>query len=111
VISCTVPVRGAIASRGDRGTLKYVTNTLTSTHCSTTNMDPIEEAIAAIESREPGDDIIYQEYATFFNVNRVTLARRHQGRQHSRATQYCNQLKLTPNQEQELVLYIGDLTR
>jgi hypothetical protein len=49
-------------------------------HHSTTNMDPIEEAIAAIESRKAGDDLVYQEYATFFNVNRVTLARRHQGR-------------------------------
>jgi hypothetical protein len=74
-------------------------------------MDPIEEAIAAIESRDAGDNIIYQDYATFFNVNRVTLTQRHQGCQHSRASQYCNQLKLTPNQEQELVLYIGDLTQ
>jgi hypothetical protein len=74
-------------------------------------MDPIEEAIAAIESHKLGDNLVYQDYATFSTVNRVTLARRHQGRQRSRATQYRDQLKLNPNQEQELVLYIGDLTR
>jgi hypothetical protein len=37
-------------------------------------MTPIEEALAAIELREPGDDLIYQEYAHWFGVNRVTLA-------------------------------------
>jgi hypothetical protein len=73
-------------------------------------MDPIEEAIAVIKSCKAGDDLVYQEYTTFFNVNRVTLAQRHQGHQHSQATLYCNQLKLTLNQEQELILYIGDLT-
>jgi hypothetical protein len=74
-------------------------------------MTPIEEALAAIESREPGDDLVYQEYADWFGVNRVTLARRHQGRQGSRATQIFNQKKLTLQQEEELVLYIGDLAK
>jgi hypothetical protein len=32
-------------------------------------MTPIEEAIAAIESRASGDDIVYQEYADWFGVN------------------------------------------
>ncbi|KAF2822357.1 hypothetical protein CC86DRAFT_448175 [Ophiobolus disseminans] len=53
-------------------------------------MTPIEEAIAAIKSRELGDDLVYQEYADTFGVYRNTLARRHQ--------------------EEELVLYIRDLT-
>ncbi|KAF1348370.1 hypothetical protein EJ07DRAFT_141478, partial [Lizonia empirigonia] len=44
-------------------------------------IDQINEAIAAIESREPGDDLVYQEYADWFGVDRCTLARRHQGRQ------------------------------
>jgi hypothetical protein len=74
-------------------------------------MDPIDEAIAAIESREPGEKLIYRHYADYFSVNVRTLARRHQGCQSSRATQYFNQLKLTPQQEEELVLYIGDLTK
>jgi hypothetical protein len=45
---------------GNRGTSKYIINTPTLTHCSTTNMDPIEESIAAIESRETGEDLLYQ---------------------------------------------------
>jgi hypothetical protein len=80
-------------------------------HYTTTNMDPTEEAIAAIKLCKTGDDIIYQEYATFFNVNRVTMTQRYQGHQCLQANQYCNQFKLTSNQEQELILYIGDLTQ
>jgi hypothetical protein len=73
-------------------------------------MTPIEEALAAIGSCELGDDLAYQEYAGWFGVSRVTLARRHQGCQGTRATQYFDQKKLTPQQEEELVDYIGDLT-
>jgi hypothetical protein len=32
-------------------------------------MTPIEEALAAIESRELGDDPVYQEYANWFGVD------------------------------------------
>jgi AraC-like DNA-binding protein len=71
-------------------------------------MDLIDEAIAAFESRKPGEKLVYQNYADYFGVNRRTLVRRHQGSQSSRATQYFNQTKLTPQQEEELVQYIGD---
>jgi hypothetical protein len=74
-------------------------------------MTPIEEAIAAIELRASGDDLVYQEYADWFGVNRVTLARRHQGRQGSRTAKIFDQKKLQPQQEEELVLYIRDLTK
>ncbi|KAF1353066.1 hypothetical protein EJ07DRAFT_134968 [Lizonia empirigonia] len=74
-------------------------------------MDQINEAIAAIESREPGDDLVYQEYADWFGVDRCTLARRHQGRQGTRQAKIFDQKKLTPAQEEELILYIRDLTR
>ncbi|KAF1350515.1 hypothetical protein EJ07DRAFT_138709 [Lizonia empirigonia] len=74
-------------------------------------MDRINEAIAAIESREPGDDLVYQEYADWFGVDRCTLARRHQGRQGTRQAKIFDQKKLTPAQEEELILYIRDLTR
>jgi hypothetical protein len=40
-------------------------------------MAPIDDAIAAIEARELGEQIVYQEYATKYNVNRSTLSRRH----------------------------------
>jgi hypothetical protein len=74
-------------------------------------MDLIGEAIAAIESRESGEKLVYQSYADYFGVNRRTLAWRHQGSQSSQATQYFTQSKLTPQQEEELVQYIGDLTK
>lgn len=74
-------------------------------------MDPIDEAIIAINSREPGDKLVYQEYADFFEVDRSTLSRRHTGRQTSRNTKKVAQQKLNPQQEEELVLYIEDLTR
>ncbi|KAF1361892.1 hypothetical protein EJ07DRAFT_109520 [Lizonia empirigonia] len=74
-------------------------------------MDRINEAITAIESREPGDDLVYQEYADWFGVDRCTLARRHQGRQGTRQAKIFDQKKLTPAQEEELILYIRDLTR
>ncbi|KAF1354536.1 hypothetical protein EJ07DRAFT_66651, partial [Lizonia empirigonia] len=74
-------------------------------------MDRINEAIAAIELCEPGDDLVYQEYADWFGVDRCTLARRHQGRQGTRQAKIFDQKKLTPAQEEELILYIRDLTR
>jgi len=73
-------------------------------------MDPFDEAIAAIESRDPKEKLVYQDYADFFGVSRTTLARRHQGRQGTRTAKIFNQTKLTPQQEEELVRYIGDLT-
>jgi hypothetical protein len=59
------------------------TDTPTSTRNNSITMTPIEEALAAIESRKPEDDLVYQEYADWFGVNRVTLAQRHQGCQSS----------------------------
>jgi hypothetical protein len=44
-------------------------------------MNLIDEAVAAIDSRNPEDKLVYQEYADFFGVKRVTLSRRHQGSQ------------------------------
>jgi hypothetical protein len=37
-------------------------------------MPPFEEALAAIELRKPRDDLVYQEYADWFGVNRFMLA-------------------------------------
>jgi DNA-binding GntR family transcriptional regulator len=37
-------------------------------------MDPIQEAIAEVELREPGDKFSYQQIAKKYSVNRVTLA-------------------------------------
>jgi hypothetical protein len=73
-------------------------------------MTPIEEAIAAIESREPGAPFSYREVAKQFNVSRATLSRRHQGRTQSYATASQQRQLLNPQQEEELVRYIERCT-
>ena len=74
-------------------------------------MDPIEEAIKDLNSREPGEDSTYTKVAKKYNVSRVTLARRHKGVQESREVEsYCRR-KLSVQQEAELLAYIEKLTK
>lgn len=54
-------------------------NTLLSTRDNSTNMDPIEAAIADIESLGPGESFSYTKFATKYSVVRSTLIRRHRG--------------------------------
>jgi hypothetical protein len=70
-------------------------------------MDPIQEAIEYIESREPGDDFSYNKVAAQFGVERSTLARRHQGVHERRGVSHRS---LHPEHEAELVRYIKTLT-
>jgi hypothetical protein len=72
-------------------------------------MDPIEAAIAAIESREPGEGFPYNKIAALYGVSRSTLSRRHQGSQGTETKDF-NQLALNPQQEHELVIHIERLT-
>ncbi|KAH3991532.1 hypothetical protein HBI56_220310 [Parastagonospora nodorum] len=74
-------------------------------------MDPIQAAIEAIDSREPGENFTYSEVARQYNVHRVTLSRRHKGLQPPREVKNSSQQKLTPQQELELVRYIENLTK
>ncbi|CAE7002810.1 hypothetical protein P3342_001681 [Pyrenophora teres f. teres] len=74
-------------------------------------MDPIEAAIDAIESREPGAPFSYRAVAKRFGVDRTTLSRRHKGLRQSNATAHQHQQLLNPQQEHELVLYIERCTR
>jgi hypothetical protein len=74
-------------------------------------MAPIDDALAAIESLEPGEHFTYREIGRCFNVPHTTLSRRHQGRQRPRAAKNSAQLALNPQQEAELVRYIEDLTK
>jgi hypothetical protein len=73
-------------------------------------MERIDKAIAAIES--PGDEehLSYTKAAEKFNVDRSTLARRHQGCQAPRNTTIANGRLLNPQQEAELVAYIEQLS-
>jgi hypothetical protein len=64
-----------------------------------------------IESREPGEGFTYTEIAKKYGVSRVTLARRHKGKQATRAAAGVNRMKLSPEEELELVDYIKILTK
>jgi hypothetical protein len=75
-----------------------------------TNMDPINAALAAIESRGPGESFTYSDIARKYGVVRSTLARRHQGTTLPRSEGYENQQNLNQHQEAELVRYIQRLT-
>jgi hypothetical protein len=73
-------------------------------------MDAIEAAIAAIESREIGDETSYSKVAAIYGVSRSTLSRRHRGSQHPKEVKDFNQQAFSPQQECELVVYIEKLT-
>ncbi|KAH8626107.1 hypothetical protein IG631_19986 [Alternaria alternata] len=62
-------------------------------------MDPIQEAIKEIESREPGDEFSYQAIAKKYGVGRMTLMRRHKGETEAYG---LRQLSLHPQHEAEL---------
>jgi AraC-like DNA-binding protein len=49
----------------------------TSTRHNVTNMDPIDEAVAAIESLDEGEHFTYTVMADQYGVSRTTLSRRH----------------------------------
>ena len=70
-------------------------------------MDPIQEAIAEIESRAPGEHFSYQQIAKKHGVGRMTLARRHKGLTEPYG---IRNLALHPQHEAELVRYIKTLT-
>jgi transposase len=74
-------------------------------------MDPIQEAIEHLESREAEDKFSYREVAKMFGVDRNTLSRRHRGVQRSHRAQAQHQLGLSPQQEEEFVKYIEKCTR
>ena len=73
-------------------------------------MDLIQAALTAIESRELGEELVYQKYADMFGVNRSTLSRRHRGITRSREDGIEQQRNLSYKQEIELLQYIRTLT-
>jgi transposase-like protein len=74
-------------------------------------MDPIEVAIAAIKSREPGENFSYSQIAKDYGVVRTTLMRRHQRVTQARATANSTRQNLSQQQEKELLRYIKRLTK
>jgi hypothetical protein len=67
-------------------------------------MDPIQEAIEYIESREAGDKFSYCQVAQIFGVALTALSRKHRG---ARVTQAAEDRRnLNPQQEDELIGFI-----
>jgi DNA invertase Pin-like site-specific DNA recombinase len=71
-------------------------------------MAQIDDAIAAIESLELGEEFTYTEIADRFSVSRTTLSRRHRACQRPRDVKDSDQRIPNLQQEHELVLYITD---
>jgi hypothetical protein len=82
-------------------------STPTSTRDSSIKIGAIEDAIAEIESLEPGEQFSYTKIAAKHSIDRSTLCRSSQA---PRAAQAINRQKLSPQQELELVQYIKQLT-
>ncbi|KAH8634158.1 pogo transposable [Alternaria alternata] len=74
-------------------------------------MSSIEAALAAFESLEPEEPLVYSRIANTYGCSRITLARRHQHLQASRSDAAHNRQAVRPQQEQELLRYIERLTR
>jgi hypothetical protein len=68
-------------------------------------VDPIFDAMAAIDAREPGDELIYRASEKQLSVNKDTVRRRHQGLTRSNAGEAEQRVLLSPQQEIQLVRY------
>ncbi|KAH6234950.1 hypothetical protein HBI42_020280 [Parastagonospora nodorum] len=74
-------------------------------------MAPIDEAIADLESRDPGEKFTLKEVAEKWGVDRSTLGRRWRRVTGPRSDGYAQQQAIDPQQELELVQYIIKLTK
>jgi hypothetical protein len=84
---------------------------LFSTRIISTTMAPIDDAIAELESLQPGEKLCYTTTAKKHGVVRSTLMQRYTGQTRARNERDLDQWKLNPQQEHELILYIEHLTR
>ncbi|EDU49320.1 hypothetical protein PtrM4_048750 [Pyrenophora tritici-repentis] len=73
-------------------------------------MAPIDDAIADLESQEPGEKLVLAEFARKWGVSRATLSRRWRRVTGPRSNGYAQQQAISPQQELELVRYIKTLT-
>ncbi|KAF2790894.1 hypothetical protein K505DRAFT_250189, partial [Melanomma pulvis-pyrius CBS 109.77] len=72
-------------------------------------MAPIDDALAALNSLEPGEEINITHVATKYGCCRSSLSRRWRGVQGSLAQKYEKQQLLSVTQETEIVKYIDEL--
>ncbi|KAF2622326.1 hypothetical protein BU25DRAFT_311006, partial [Macroventuria anomochaeta] len=73
-------------------------------------MPGINDAIRQINNLNLGNKLCYQKIATNHGVDRTTLSQHHRGVQMDQKTKNLNQLKVNPQQEEELVQYVISLT-
>jgi hypothetical protein len=106
-----VPVRSVHGNSACTPNTKITKQLPTLTRHNSTNMAPIDDALAAIKAQELGEQIVYQKYADKYNVNRSTLSRRHRRVCQSREDYRANKQVLTPAQELELMEYINTLSQ
>src|SRR6186713_2076005 len=66
-----------------------------STPDNSINMAPIDDALAEIESLEPGENLSYSKIANKYGVWRSTLTRRHKAKTRLRKEQVIIQQKLS----------------
>jgi hypothetical protein len=74
-------------------------------------MDPISDAVAAIDVQDPGEHLSYRAAADRFGVDKETVRRRHKGTSRSRAGAAQQCMLLNPQQEIQLVQYIEKLSK
>jgi hypothetical protein len=81
-----------------------------STRDNSTNIDPIDLAVEAMEAQDENEQLSYTKFAEKYHLSRHTLARRCKGTQAPMQAKAINQQHLNPQQEQEPIQYIGRLT-
>jgi hypothetical protein len=81
-----------------------------STRDSSSNMDPMELVVRAMEAQGEGEQLSCTKVAEKYNVSRHTLVRRCKGIQAPVQAKAINQRKLNPQQEEELIRYVEKLT-
>jgi phage protein D len=74
-------------------------------------MDPIFDAMAAIDAQEPGYELTYRAAEKQFGVNKDTLRRRRQGLTRSNAGEAEQRTLLSLQREIQLVRYIEKKSR
>jgi hypothetical protein len=72
-------------------------------------MAPIDDALASLESLDPGESVNYAQVAKKYRCDRNTLSRRHRGVQGTMADKIESSQLLSNTQQKELVKYINGL--
>jgi hypothetical protein len=89
---------------------KEVLRTLLAARNDKINIGDMKEVLSALGSLSEGEKFCYQKIADRYDVNRFTLSRRHRGVQGLMEDHAINLQLFSPQQEEELVKYVIELT-